>query len=98
MFGLGMKRKKPTWRQFVFSFIREPELRPLEATPFPEPVTDTRPRCKEYGCIRPAARGKAYCSKAHSPYGLLQDEPDDAPIEWTPPVGFYKWNPHKMIG
>ena len=97
MFGFGMKRHKPTWRQFVFSFIRG-DLGPLEATPFPEPVVDNRPRCKGHNCDRAAANGKAYCSKSHSPYGLLQDEPDDAPIEWTPPEGFFKPAARRAFG
>ena len=54
-------------------------------------------RCKNFGCMKKAPKGKVYCSKKHSPFGLLDDEPDNAPVEWTPPETYFKGRYAKAI-
>lgn len=63
---------------FDFSGRAEPDR--------PEPVAFAN-KCRNSLCSKPSAKGKAYCSKAHSPYGNLEDEPDNSPIEWFAPEG-----------
>lgn len=87
------------WEQISFNFdlkiskaITEPikkisksKIRRLEVYEYCPPEY----RCKTHGCMKRAAKEKVYCSKAHSPFGLLDDEPDNAPIEWAQPENYF---------
>ena len=92
------------WVQLTFDFgVKQTEQKPKARTVrskiraiFIPDYCLPKDRCKQHGCDRRASKGKAYCSKAHSPYGLLADEPDNAPIEWMEPEPLRNLKPYKL--
>ena len=98
MATLAMDTRTYQFEQLTFDFVLDPSKRaPVESLSF-EPDVQGDHRCRNFTCQKNAAPGKAYCSKAHSPFGMLEDEPDNAPIEWTAPEGFYKHTPRRSFG
>jgi hypothetical protein len=76
-------RHKTVEVQLCFGFLLPPH-----AAVTPEEIPQViHLKCRNAHCEKAAADGKAYCSKAHSPFGNLQDEPDNSPIEWFAPEG-----------
>lgn len=90
---------KKDYGQLSFNFLADLEpYAPIMAEMSPsEELEALRTRCRNILCTKKAALGKAYCSKAHSPFGMLDDEPDNAPVEWTAPEGFYRWTPQRTF-
>lgn len=91
LYSGNMSLTESVYEQLDFDFSRVSDdkfqFKSIEHNLFP-----LENKCRNSMCSKKAAEGKVYCSKSHSPFGLLDDEPDNAPIdEWTPPEGFYLW-------
>jgi len=78
------------WIQLSFSFAATPAI-PDRRVVFIDPPVADHEKCRHAGCQKRVSTGKVYCCKGHSPFGLLEDEPDNAPPEWIPPPEESKW-------
>ena len=82
--------------QLAFNFIyRSDKPRTAKVIRLPK---RSEHKCRNPQCSVFAIVGKAYCSKAHSPFGLLEDEPDNAPIEWATPDKYYSAMNRERLG